>query len=185
VAGWVIGMLVVIALLLFVVSPDPVVGDASEPSTLSSVVRLLLGVVLLFLAFRRWRGRPELGVETALPSWTETLEKATPMAALGLGAVFSGLNPKNLAFTVAAALAIAQADLTMGAKLVPIAIYVLIASVGVAAPVIWYFVARESAIKTLTGWRGWLTTNYATMMAIVLFLFGVILFSRGVGGLIG
>jgi hypothetical protein len=185
VVGWVIAMIAVLALLLFVVPIDRIVGDEREPSTLSYILRLLLGAILLFLAFRRWRNRPRPREEKALPSWMKTLEEATPVAALGFGAMLSGLNPKNLAFTVAAAVAIAQAELTAGQTLIPVAVYVLIASVGVVAPVIWYFVARERAIKTLAAWRVWLTANYAVMMAIVLLLFGVILVARGFGGLIG
>ena len=185
VAGWVIGLIAVFALLLFVVPLDNIAGAESNPSRLASIIRLLLGAMLLFLAFQRWRGRPKLGEVKSLPSWVESLERATPVKALGLGAMFSGLNPKNLAFTIAAAIAIAQEDLTTGQTMIPVAIFVLLASVGVAAPVIWYGVARESASKTLAGWRVWLTANYNTMMAIVFLLFGVIVFTKGLGGLIG
>jgi len=185
VAGWIIGMAVVLGLLLVVVSPDAVFGDERQPSTLASLVRLALGAVLLFLALERWRKRPGPGEETALPSWLNTLEQASPVKALGLGALFSGVNPKNLAFTVSAGVTIAQADLTAAASLVTAAAYVLIGSVGVAAPVVWYFVARASASATLARWHVWLMANYAVVMAIVLFLFGVILVTRGLGSLLG
>jgi threonine/homoserine/homoserine lactone efflux protein len=184
-AGWVLGMLVVFLLLLFVVSPENIVGDDSDPSTLSSIVRLLLGVALLFLAFRKWRTRPQDDEEIELPSWMGALDRASPAAALGFGAFFSGLNPKNLPFTIAAVIAIAQGELAAGQKLIPIVIYVLLASVGVAAPVIWYVVAQRSAVARLAEWRDWLVANYALLMTIVLLLFGVTLFAEGLGGLIG
>jgi hypothetical protein len=184
VAGWVIGMLVVFGILLFVLAPESLVGNEREPSTFSFIVRFLLGLVLLYLAVQRWRGRPRPGEAMALPSWMATLEQANPLPALGLGALTSGLNPKNLAFTIAAVVAIAQAELTTGEKLVPVALYVLLASVGVAAPVIWYFVAQESASATLAEWRIWLTANYATMMAIVFLVFGVTLAAQGLAGLL-
>lgn len=185
VAGWVIGMLIVFGLLLFVLSPENLVGSERAPSTLSFIVNLVLGLVLLYLAVQRWRERPGPGEEKALPSWMATLERASPLLALGLGALLSGANPKNLAFTLTAVVAIAQAELTTTQKLVPVAIFVLIASVGVAAPVIWYFVAQESAAKTLAEWRVWLTANYATMMAIIFLLFGVTLVTQGLAGLLG
>jgi hypothetical protein len=185
VAGWAIGMLLVFGLLLFVAAPESIVGNEREPSTLSFVIRLLIGTVLIILAFQKWRSQPKSGEEIALPSWLHSLETATPVVALGFGAVLSGLNPKNLAFTIAAVVAIAQADLTTGQKLIPVVSYVLLASVGIAAPVIWYFVAPESASETLARWRDWLTSNYAMVMAIVLLLFGVSLFAQGLGGLIG
>lgn len=185
VAGWIIGMLVVFGLLLFVLAPENLTGSERDPSTFSFIVRLVLGLVLLFLAVQRWRGRSEAGEEKALPSWMATLEQANPLLAFGLGALLSGLNPKNLAFTVAAVVAIAQAELSTGEKLVPVAIYVLLASVGVGAPVLWYFVAQERARKTLEEWRIWLTANYSTMMAVVFLLFGVTLAAQGLAGLLG
>jgi protein-S-isoprenylcysteine O-methyltransferase Ste14 len=184
-AGWILGMLVVFWLLLFVVSPENIVGDDSDPSTLSSIVRLLLGVALLFLAFRKWRTRPQDDEEIELPSWMGALDRASPVAALGFGAFFSGLNPKNLPFTIAAVIAIAQGELAAGQKLIPIVIYVLLASVGVAAPVVWYFVAQRSATARLAEWRDWLVANYVLLMTVVLLLFGVTIFAEGLGGLIG
>ena len=184
-AGWVLGMLVVFGLLLFVVSPENLAGDDSEPSTLSSIVTLVLGSTLLFLAFRTWRTRPQEDEHMELPSWMGALDSASPVAALGYGAFFSGPNPKNLAFMIAAAIAIAQGELTAGQKLIPITIYVLLASVGVAAPIIWYAVAQRSAVARLAAWRDWLMGNYGLLMTIVLLLFGVTLFARGIGGLIG
>jgi len=184
-AGWVLGMLVVFGLLLFVVSPENLTGNDSEPSTLSSIVTLLLGSTLLFLAFRTWRTRPQEDEHMELPSWMGALDRASPVAALGFGAFLSGLNPKNLAFMIAAVIAIAQGELTAGQKLIPITIYVLLASVGVAAPIIWYAVAPGRAVAELAEWRDWLMSNYALLMTIVLLLFGVTLFARGIGGLIG
>ena len=183
--GWVLGMLVVFGLLLFVASPESIVGDDSEPSTVSSIVRLLLGAVLLFLAFRNWRARPQEDEQIALPSWMGALDRASPAAALGIGAFFSGPNPKNLPFMIAAVIAIAQGELAAGQKLIPIAIYVLLASVGVAAPVIWYAVAQRSATARLAEWRDWLVANYVLLMTVVLLLFGVTIFAEGLGGLIG
>jgi hypothetical protein len=184
-AGWVLGLVAVFGLLLFVASPEAVVGTEHDPGVLASLAVLALGLWLLVLGIRRWQSRPEAGVEQPLPSWMKTLEQASPPMALGLGAMLSGLNPKNLAFTVAAVLTIAQEDLTVGQKLIPVTLFVVLASVGVAAPVIWTLLAQERATVRLTGWRDWLTANYALIMAIVLLLFGVILVSKGAGRLIG
>ncbi|HET7093691.1 MAG TPA: GAP family protein, partial [Thermomicrobiales bacterium] len=133
----------------------------------------------------RWRSRPQPGAAAKAPGWMTSLEKATPAAALGLGAVLAGVNPKNLAFTIAAAVAIAEARLTAGQQLIPVAVYALLGSVGVVAPVIWRALARERASATLASWRDWLTVNYGTVMAVIFIVFGVKLFTNGLGGLIG
>jgi hypothetical protein len=184
VVGWVLGLVAIFGLLLFVATPEAITGNGREPSALASLVRLLLGTALLFLAFRKWRSRPRPDEELTPPSWMGKIDTATPIAALGFGAVLSGVNPKNLAFVVAAVVAIAEADLTTGEILVPVAVYILLTSVGVATPVIWYAVAPASAGETLAGWRRWLMGNYATMMTIIFLLFGVILVTKGLGALI-
>ncbi len=185
VLGWVLGMVGVFGVLLFVIAPENIVGDSRDPSTLALVVKIVIGLALLRLAWRNWRGHSSPDKAQELPGWIASLESASPWTALGLGAFFSGLNPKNLAFILAAAVAIAQAELTAGEKFIPVAIYILLASCGVAAPVIWHAVDREGASATLAVWRSWLSANYALVMAIVLFLFGVVLVSQGIGGLIG
>jgi Sap-like sulfolipid-1-addressing protein len=183
--GWLAGFVVALGLVLFAFSPDDAMGSERAPSTLASIVQAGLGLLLFVLAIRRWRSRPRSGDAPKTPGWMTSLEQATPAAALGLGAAMSGVNPKNLAFTIAAAVAIAEAHLTAGATLVPVVIFALVASSGVAAPVIWRAIAGERADKTLAGWRVWLTANYGAMMAVVFIVFGVKLLAQGLGGLIG
>jgi threonine/homoserine/homoserine lactone efflux protein len=101
-----------------------------------------------------------------------------------MGALLSGLNPKNLIFDVAAAVAIAQANLSFGGTAVLLAIFVLVSSVSIAGPVIYYLVGGESAQKTLDGWKVWLSANNAAVMAVLLLVLGVKFFAQGLGGLI-
>ncbi|HEX5165842.1 MAG TPA: GAP family protein [Thermomicrobiales bacterium] len=184
VAGWIVGLLVVFGFVLVVASGDDL-GNESEPTTLASIVRLLLGMALLYLAYRQWLGRPAPDDEPTVPVWMLKLEQANPLAAFGTGALLSSLSPKNLPFTISAAVSVAQAELVGGEQLIPIVVYVLLASAGIAAPMTWYFATQDHATRTLAGWRVWLAANYTTMMAIVLLMFGVILSMQGLGELVG
>lgn len=185
VLGWVVGLVVTMTLLLWAAAAEARIGSGREATLLAAGLRIVLGAVLLVLAFRKWEGRPQAGEAGKLPGWVSKLEQATPPMAFGIGALFSGLNPKNFAFTLATVLAIAEAGLTPREAIVPGALYIVIGSLGVAAPVIWYLVARETASATLATWRDWLTANYAVMMSVILVLFGVVLVARGIGSLIG
>ncbi|HEX5498953.1 MAG TPA: GAP family protein [Thermomicrobiales bacterium] len=185
VIGWLLGLIVVFGLLLFVFSPNDAMGSERSPSTLASVIQIGLGLLLFGLAVRRWQGRPRPGEEPKTPRWMAALEQAAPPAALGLGALLSGVNPKNWPFTIAAAIAIAEAQPTVGQSIAPLFLFALVASVGVATPVIWHSIAPERAGKTLAGWRVWLNANYATIMVVIFVFFGVKLFTQGLGGLIG
>lgn len=184
-AGWAIGLALSLGAFLAAVAIGEGAGGGRESAGLAPLAQLGLGLVLLALSLRRWRGRPAPGETKPLPAWTETLANASPLRALGLGVAFAGLNPKNIAFAAAAAFAIVETGLQPGAMFVPVVVYVLIASAGVAGPVAWRLADPARAAPTLAGWRSWLTANYAAMMAVVFLLFGLALSARGIVGLFG
>ena len=49
-----------------------------------------------------------------MPRWMEAIDTFTPGRSFVFGALLSGVNPKNLALTLAAAASIAQAGLSTG-----------------------------------------------------------------------
>jgi hypothetical protein len=78
---------------------------------------------------------------------------------LGLAAGVA-VNPKNGGLTIAAAATIAGAGLAGGEQAVTLAVFVLIGSVGVLAPLVVYLVAGEHAARPSTpGERGPPTTT--------------------------
>ena len=66
-----------------------------------------------------------------------------------------------------------------------LAVFVILGSLTVAAPVLYYLFAGQSAEKMLTGWKAWLVDNNATVMFILLLVLGMLLLGQGLGGLIG
>jgi threonine/homoserine/homoserine lactone efflux protein len=108
--GWVVGLVVVSAVVV------GLLGGAdradSGPATAASAGQAMLGLLLLGLAARKWRSRPQGDAEPEMPAWMDTVERLQPLRALALGLALSGLNPKNLALTAAAAASIAQAGWT-------------------------------------------------------------------------
>jgi threonine/homoserine/homoserine lactone efflux protein len=183
--GWIAGVAASTGLILLLASPDGISGDGDDPATWASLLQLALGLGLLYLALKEWKRRPKEGEVVEMPKWMASVETATPPKAIGLGAFLSGLNPKILLFNAAAAIAIAQADLPRGEALVPFLLYVLLASLSVIVPVIWYLLAQEHAAKTLAGWKAWLTVNNALVMAILLLVLGINFAGKGLGGIVG
>jgi hypothetical protein len=182
--GWFAGLLVVGAVLVFVVPAERLVGTEREPSTLASLVRIILGVGLLWLAAQKWRTRPK-GEETPkLPVWVTSLESASPLSALGIGLALAGLNPKNLVFTVSVAVAIAEWQLANAQNAFLLVAYAVVGSLGVLAPAIWRAAGGQSAAAALQEWRVWLGRNYNVLMGIVFVIFGVMVASKGVAGLL-
>jgi threonine/homoserine/homoserine lactone efflux protein len=177
--GWLVGLSVLGAVVLLLAGPaDP--SDDGQPAAWTGWLKLLLGVLLLLLAGRQWRARPAEGAEPEMPRWMAGLDRLRPGQALGLGALLSAVNPKNGGLTIAAAASIAGAGLAGGQQAVALAVFVLIGSLGVLAPVVLYLVAGERAARTLDGWKTWAGDHNAAIMAVLFLVFGLKLVGDGI-----
>ncbi len=178
--GWVLGLVVVSVIVVLAASgsdePD------SGPSTAVDVVKLLLGALFLVMAFGQWRKRPQPGTEPAMPKWLSAIDRFTAGKSFVLGAALSGANPKNLALTLAASASIAQAGLDAGGTAVAIAVFVVIGSLTVAGPVV-YYLASESAAGPLNTMKQFMAAHNAVIMMVVLLVLGAKLLGQGIGGL--
>ena len=180
-AGWVIGLVVVSVIVLLVA------GDSDDTDSGSSTavdwLELVLGVLFLVMALMQWRKRPQPGVESVMPAWMSAIDSFTPGKSLGLGAALSGANPKNLALTLAAAASIAQAGLDGGDSAVAIGIFVVIGSLTVAGPVLFYVLAKGRATKPLAEIKDFMAAHNAVIMMVVLLVLGAKLIGNGIAGL--
>jgi threonine/homoserine/homoserine lactone efflux protein len=179
--GWVAGVVVVTVVVLLLVGAA---GNTSggKPSTLSSVLKLIFGVLLLLLAVRQWRGRPGEGESGTMPKWMGAIESFTFGRALGLGFLLAGINPKNLLLCLGAGTTIGAAHLSGGQDAVAVVVFTLLASSTVAIPVLGFLVARDRMAGPLDRLRGWLTQNNAAVMAVLLLVLGVALIGKGIAG---
>jgi len=182
--GWALGILVVcIPVLVFANKPE--LDANAPPSQWASVIRLLLGLFLFVVAIRRWTRRPKSPEEVKLPKWLMMIEAISPVKVLLVGFFFAVVtNPKNFALTVAATLPIANSMLPGTGKAIMVSAFILISCVGVGIPVVYYLIAGESARKLLNTWRTWLVANNSAVMATLFLVFGAVLFSEGLQGLL-
>lgn len=180
-AGWIAGLVIVAVVVLLVAggADDP----DSGPSTAVDVVKLAFGVLFLALAFQQWRQRPRAGEEPKMPGWMRAIDGFTTERSTVLGAALSGLNPKNLALTLAAAASIAQAGLSSGGDVVAVLVFVLIGSLTVAGPVAAYLLASERVDHPLAEIKQFMADNNNVIMAVVLVVLAAKLLGDGIGGL--
>lgn len=182
--GWFLGLAVVATVAVFVADPAQQ-ATGGEESPLSAIVHIVLGLLLLFLAYRNWQKRPEPGEEVEMPKWMSSIDSMTAGKALGLGVLLSGVNPKNLALTLGAGVAIAAAGLNTTQAILALIVFIIVACISVAAPVVVYLVMGEKAASTLNNWKEWLTHNNSTVMMLLCLVFGIVVLSKGLGALIG
>src|SRR3954447_10655685 len=82
--GWWLG-LAIVGTIVFAVAGG---ADASSDGTSATWVNwlnLILGVLLLLLGTKQWKGRPEGERQPVMPRWMGAREGSTPAKALGAG----------------------------------------------------------------------------------------------------
>jgi hypothetical protein len=180
--GWLLGLAIVGAVVLLVAGPTNA-NDDGEPATWADILKLVLGLLLVRIALQQWRGRPHDGEEPRTPKWMGAIEHFSPAKALGAGAVLAGANPKNLLLAVAAAAAIAQTGIPGGEQAISYAVFALIGTIGVAAPVVIYFAMGDRSGPVLDSLKTWMAAHNAVIMAVLCLVIGAKLVGDGIAGL--
>lgn len=184
--AFVIGWALTIAVLggvLVAVGIGSGTSDSGGPSTGASVLKLVLGGLLLLVAAKQWRDRPAAGEDPPMPKWMGALDGFTPVKAFGAAMLLSGLNPKNLLLIIAGAAAVVGAGASSGEEAVAWALFTLIATVGVATPVVIAFAMGKRSKDLLERLKAWLAHNNTVIMAVLLLVIGVKLIGDGIAGL--
>jgi threonine/homoserine/homoserine lactone efflux protein len=179
--GWVLGMAAVGTLVL-VISSGADASERGQPADWVNALKLVLGVALIVVAAKQWRGRPRPGEEPELPSWMSAVDHFTSARSAALGVALSVVNPKNLILVVGAAAAVAQSGASAGAQAVALAIFILIGTLGTGIPVVLYFTMGTRSEHMLEDLRGWMAQNNGVIMAVICLVIGAKLIGDGVSG---
>ena len=102
--------------------------------------------------------------------------------ALGAGLLLGTVNPKNLLLVVGGAAAVAQTGISTGDQIVAWAVFTLIASLGVGAPVVIFFALGDRAAKLLDELKTWLARNNTAIMAVLCLIIAVKLIGDAITG---
>ncbi|HTX07950.1 MAG TPA: GAP family protein [Solirubrobacteraceae bacterium] len=170
-AGWIIGIAAVGTIVLLI-SSGASASSHGAPATWVSILKIVLGLLLVLLAVKQWRGRPRGKAEPELPAWMKTIDTFTPVKSAGTAVLLSAINPKNLLLTVGAAAAIAQTGSSTIDQAVALAVFVLLGTLGVGAPVAIYYAMGDKATKLLGDLHDWMVRENATIMAVICLVIG-------------
>jgi threonine/homoserine/homoserine lactone efflux protein len=181
VVGWIVGLAAVGSIVLLV-SSGANASENGEPANWVNWLKLALGLVLLLIAVKQWRGRPAGGDQAQLPKWMQAIETFTPPKAAGLGVLLSAVNPKNLLLVVSAAAAIAQTGASAGDQAVALAIFVLIGTLGPGAPVVLYFALGQRSKQLLDRLKSWMSAHNAAIVAVLCLVIGAKLIGDAISG---
>jgi len=168
--AWVVGIAVVTTVVVLIPGIE---ANDSESSDTTGWIKLVLGVLLLAVGVRQWRARPGPDEEPSTPGWMAKIDGLRPGAAFGLGFLLSALNPKNLLLAIAAGVSIGALALPTSETVGAVVVFTLIAAITVTVPVVAYLIAGKRLDSTLDRTKAWLISNNATVMAVLLVVFGV------------
>jgi len=176
--GWVVA-LAVISGVAYVAADQ---ANAATDTTTSDTIawgRILFGVLLLLLAARNWRTRPKAGAEPEMPKWMAGIDALKPVKALGLGLLLAGLNPKNLMLAAAAGAGLATLGLSTAEAIGSLIVFVVVGSLTIGGPVVYYLVGGDSAKVKLDEMKNWLALHNNAVMAVLFLVFGAKLIADG------
>ena len=173
--GWVVG--VAVPMLLLVVLVDRAVVTDSDPLWIA-IAEIAIGVAFLLAAVAVWRRRHRRSEQS--PPWVDSIDSFTTTRSAGLGIVLSGANPKIVALSLGAALAVAESGANAASA---VAGYTAVGAVGVLVPLAVYLASPARAQSTLRRMRAWLGRHEATVLGVLGLLLGALFIRDGVAGL--
>lgn len=174
--GWMLGILSV----GFVVFLLPGIETArGEPTALSAVITIILGIVLLFLSIHQWRQRIAPDQLVKIPKVLARLDQMRVSQALVTGFLLSSVNLKNLFLRAVGAATVDASMLGPAQQFIALLVFSAIASLTIAAPVAAYFLARHRAEAIFAICKDWLIRNNAIMLIVLLLVFGTLLVTQG------
>ncbi|MEU6019082.1 GAP family protein [Streptomyces sp. NPDC047515] len=178
--AWIVGLALLGAITLVIGGTGGASSTHKEPATWVGALKLALGVLLALFGARQWRRRPADPSQAQLPKWMAAIDRCTPAKIFGLGLLLSAANLKNAPLTIAAGASISSAGIPVPQQIGVLAVFVIIASLGVLAPLAVYLFMGERAKGVLSTWRNWAALHNGAVLAVLFFVLGLKLLGDGI-----
>lgn len=160
-------------------SGDP--ADAENAGVVKATALLVLGILLLITAFKKWNKEPD--PDAPPPPWLAKLEGLTPLRALLVGAAFVLVAPKLWVFVLGAISTIGDAQLGQSAAVWAFLLFILLAQSLLIIPILLRLVMPRRAGALLESFGNWLKRYNDPIVIAVSLIFGVLFLYQGVAGL--
>jgi len=177
-----LALVVAVGLVIFTLIDDPGLAHRGHPRPAISVVRIVIGVVAMALAYRMWRRRNEPSRPNLL---TRRVEGLTAKGSVGLGLLVSVIDPASISLGFLVGLDIAATRLPVPTEVIVAAAFIALSTVTITVPLAGYLAGGQAVRTRLVGVKSWLQTNEKAVMMVLLLLVGAMLIGRGIRDLAG
>lgn len=177
-----LALIVAVGLVIFSLIDDPALAHPDHPRPAMSVARIVIGVLLVALAYRTWRRR---GVPSRPNQLTRRVESLTPKGSVGLGLLVSAVDPASISLGFLAGLDVAAARLPTATAVIVAVAFIALSTLTITVPLAGYLAGGQAARDRLVGVKGWLLSNEKAVMMVLFVVIGAMLIGRGISGLAG
>jgi uncharacterized membrane protein YidH (DUF202 family) len=146
-----------------------------------STLLVVLGILLLITAYKKWRNQPE--ADDLPPKWLTSIDNVTPLQALGLGLVLPLVSIKLWVFTLSALATIATAQIGFQAAAGSYLLFMALAQVLLFLPILLRLAMPERSKAQLEHLATWLTRHSRPIVVVVSLVFGLMFLRSGLSGL--
>jgi hypothetical protein len=182
--GRIAGLALIVAagLVIFSLIDDPALADRDHPRPAMSVARIVIGVLLIALAYRMWRRRNEPSRPSLL---TRRVDGLTANGSVGLGLLVSVVDPASISLGFLSGVDIAAARLPIPTAVMVAVAFIAVSTVTITVPLAGYLGGGQAVRARLVGVKGWLQSNEKAVMMVLFLLIGAMLIGRGIRDLAG
>jgi hypothetical protein len=153
---------------------DLATPNEADPARWTVWLRILLGLTLLVLAWRKWRGRAAPVEAEDVPGWMKSIDTIDTWRAALLGFALVALNPKNVVLVASGGLAIAQATPAPLAQAGALLVFAAVSGIGIAMPYLMWITMGEAAIAPLDRLKAAMARNNRLIVTAILAVLGLV-----------
>ena len=177
VLGWMVTLVAIVALVVLVTGGKPLIPN-SNPSTGALAVKLAVGVVLVFIAYRRW-GSWGTSEPKGQPKWMRGIDRVNPLSAAGLAFL---LQPWVL--VTAGVATITEAKLSSTAQYVAVFAFCVWCTASYLVMETYAALRPEKVKSMLDALLGWITSHRDQVIVMLSLGLGLYLMAKSIYGLV-
>jgi hypothetical protein len=168
--------------LILTNSASATTGESSGKGLVVSTLLLVLGILLLVTAYKRWRKEDD--PDGPPPKWLAMIDSLTPLKAFGIGFGLLMIGAKFWVFTLGAVGIIGEAQLGQPSSTIAYLLFVLLAESLILLPILIRMIVPKQSKGLLEATSKWLTRYNRPIVILISLVFGLLFLYQGASGLL-